>query len=181
MKREDFHLQPVEERDLQLILSWRNSERIRAYMYSDHLITPEEHRVWFEKLKQDQRDIFFLVFYYQTHPVGIVQFNNIDNQIKKCEWGFYIGEENVPKGTGAVMGLLGLEYIFEKHHIHKVYGESFVFNQPSIKFHSKLGFQQEALFQKHVLKNGKYEDVIVFGLLRENWLKQKSTLVKNIF
>jgi len=47
---EECGLRPIEEGDLATVLEWRNSERIRANMYTDHLISREEHRAGFAKV-----------------------------------------------------------------------------------------------------------------------------------
>ena len=39
-------LRPVEASDQDRILAWRNSTDVRAYMYTDHLISPDEHSRW---------------------------------------------------------------------------------------------------------------------------------------
>ena len=39
--------------DSDRLLAWRNSEAVRPYMYSDHLISPEEHARWFAGIAGD--------------------------------------------------------------------------------------------------------------------------------
>ncbi len=87
-----------------------------------------------------------------------------------------MGEEDLPKGTGLMMGYFGLTYTFEKLSIHKIVGEAFGFNQASIKFHKKLGFSQEGILMKHILKNGHYEDIISFATFKEDWTNNKLRL-----
>ena len=36
-------LRPAEASDKARILGWRNSPDVRPYMYTDHLISPDEH------------------------------------------------------------------------------------------------------------------------------------------
>ncbi|OPY58788.1 MAG: ribosomal-protein-S5-alanine N-acetyltransferase [Pelotomaculum sp. PtaU1.Bin035] len=180
MNYKDFGLRSIEEKDLEIILGWRNSDRIRANMFTDHIITMEEHRSWFERLQKRQKDIY-LVFEYNDYPVGIVNFIEMDSQIYTYKWGFYIGEEDVPKGLGSIMGFMGLKYIFKKCNKCKVKGEAFVFNEASINFHKKLGFNEEGYFPKYVLKNGEYKDVILFSLSREDWIKNKPFIRDRVF
>ncbi|MBU5615102.1 UDP-4-amino-4,6-dideoxy-N-acetyl-beta-L-altrosamine N-acetyltransferase [Geomonas azotofigens] len=180
MRPEEFNLRPIEERDLDLVLSWRNSERVRSYMYTDHLIAPEEHRAWFAR----SRDAEFpatLIFEYQGRPVGLKSFNQIDRHSNRCHWGFYLGDLELPRGCGTVMGFLAQEYIFERQGFRKLCAEAFAFNEGSIKYHTRLGFAQEGRLVRHVLKNGCYEDVVVFGTFKENWLANKEALAAKIF
>ena len=45
---EDFQLERLEKKDLELILNWRNAKEIRSVMYEDHQITIDEHLKWYE-------------------------------------------------------------------------------------------------------------------------------------
>lgn len=166
---QDYRLRPLEEKDLDRVLFWRNSERVRVNMYHDHLITPEEHHAWFQRLKTSEA--LSLVFECNGNPVGIVNFSGMDKRSGQREWGFYIGVENMPKGTGFMMGNMGLYYAFEVLNVSKLFGEVFEFNTRSIHFHTKLGFRSDGTLHKHVLKNGKDVKILFFGLDKEDWLK----------
>lgn len=149
-------------------------------MYSDHIITSEEHHAWFAKVKQESR-VICRVFEYDGNPLGIVNFTQIDRQSKKCYWGFYIGEPHAPKGSGLAMGYLALKYIFEELEFFKLCSEVFSFNKTSINYHKKLGFVEEGRFVKHVLKNGVYEDILAMAIFRDDWEKRKHKLEKQCF
>lgn len=177
---ENYRLRPVEEADLEKMLEWRNSDRIRAVMFTDRIITMDEHREWFERLNKEKNAVC-KIFEFQGRTVGVVNIVQIDRYNNKCSWGFYLGEVDVPRGTGTVMGFLALEHIFEVMGIHKLFAEALAFNTQSIKFHKKLGFIEEGRFAKHVLKNGNYEDVIAMALFNEEWMKFKGQLKKICF
>jgi len=179
-RREDYSLRPLAEEDLERVLAWRNSERIRAGMYTDHVISPEEHRAWFERVRGEKRPPV-MVFEHRGNPIGIVSISNRDDRNGRSYWGFYIGEAAAPRGSGTAMGFFGLEYIFETLNVRKLIGEAFSFNEASIRFHKKLGFSEEGRFAKHVLKKGLYEDVVSFALFREDWLRRKKDLEEACF
>lgn len=168
-------MRPVERDDLERILEWRNSERIRTNMYSDHVITMEEHRAWFERTKQHSGSIY-LIFEIRNQPAGLVYFADIDRNNGKSHWGFYLGAEDLPRGSGTAMGVIGLEYAFTQLNLRKLYGEVFAFNEASLRFHKKLGFVEEGRFAGHVLKSGVYEDVVSLALFREEWQKSRQAL-----
>lgn len=180
MRREEFNLRPIEERDLDMVLSWRNSDRVRSYMYTDHIITPEEHRAWFERTGAAEFPTT-LIFEYRGTPTGLKSFSQIDHYNNRCYWGFYLGDLELPRGCGTVMGFLALEYIFEQQNFRKVCAEAFAFNKGSLKYHMRLGFTEEGCFLKHVLKNGNYEDIMSFAIFKESWLANKSALTAKVF
>lgn len=179
-RREDYRLRPMEEADLEKVLEWRNSKRIRINMFTDHIITMDEHQAWFNRVKQSQSAIH-KIFQFQGCPVGMVSFTNIDRHNNRCYWGFYLGEEALPRRTGLVMGFLGVKYAFEELGIRKLCGEVFAFNTSSIGFHKKLGFSEEGRFAQHILKNGNYEDIIAFALFKEDWLRKGFEMEKELF
>lgn len=100
-----FQLRLIEEPDLAQILKWRNSNRIKQYMYSDKEISWEEHLGWFQRVKDDSSKKIF-VFLQEDIPLGFVQFYDICVQHNRCYWGFYIGEETAPAGSGTRMATL---------------------------------------------------------------------------
>lgn len=179
-RRDLCRLRPIERSDLDMVLRWRNSERIRANMYTDHLITVEEHVAWFAMLQSREKPTF-MIFEYQEEPLGVISIDQIDPASRSCHWGIYIGAESAPRGSGMSMGFLGLEYIFETLALGKVIGEAFAFNQASINFHRRLGFAEAGVLPRHIARNDSYLDVEVFEMIDEDWYKLKAGLEKTCF
>ncbi|MBD1835587.1 UDP-4-amino-4,6-dideoxy-N-acetyl-beta-L-altrosamine N-acetyltransferase [Cyanobacteria bacterium FACHB-472] len=173
--REDCRLRPIAESDLEKVLAWRNSERIRANMFTDHIIALDEHQAWFKRIQQES-PVECQIFEFKTSAVGVVNITQIDKINQKCYWGFYLGEVNLPRGTGSAMGYLALEHIFDNLNMHKVCSEIFTFNQESLKFHKRFGFVEEGYFKKHIFKNQQYENIVFMALLKDEWLKIKAGL-----
>ena len=67
-----------------------------------------------------------------------------------------------------------MNYIFEVMKIRKLCAEAFAFNSASVNFHKRLGFIEEGRLVKHILKNGRYEDIISFALFEEDWVRHRS-------
>jgi UDP-4-amino-4,6-dideoxy-N-acetyl-beta-L-altrosamine N-acetyltransferase len=180
LQQKDCNLRLLKESDLEQVLNWRNSERIRANMYNDHVITEAEHFAWFGKL-QTNPNCCHLIFEYQGVPIGVVNITQIDNNNNRCYWGFYLGVENTPPGCGLVMGYYGLDYIFDELHIRKLCSEVLAFNFPSLKYQLKLGFVEEGCFKEHILKNGIFEDIVCLALFANVWQKTKDTIALRCF
>lgn len=179
-KKQDYQLRKMSEIDRERVLQWRNSDRVRAYMYTDHIIGIEEHRAWFEKVQQNQ-NMLYLICELQNRPIGLVCFTDIDRYNQNCSWGFYLGETDVPSGSGACMEFLALEYAFEILKIRKLCCEVFDFNDKVIKLHKKFLFEEEGRLIKHRMKNGDYHDIVCLYLFRETWLQNKDKFSKIIF
>lgn len=179
-RQEKCRLRRMEHSDLDLVLRWRNSERIRQAMYTDHVITRDEHYAWFERVTRDGVSMHF-VFEYEGRPLGVVNVGDIDRRNLRCVWGFYIGEETAPSGSGTAMGYLALEHLFEKEGFHRVMGEALADNEASIKYHLRLGFVEEGRLVDHVVKNGRYTDVISFAIIDRVWRATRGDVAAMIF
>jgi UDP-4-amino-4,6-dideoxy-N-acetyl-beta-L-altrosamine N-acetyltransferase len=167
--KEGCYLREMLLNDLAQVLDWRNSERVSKYMLTDQVITMEEHQNWFVNLKNETKSKH-LIFEYQGVSSGVVNFTNIDYRNHKCNWGFYLGNEYLPSGTGTIMGSLAIQYAFEVLNIRKLCAEVLVFNEGSISLHLKLGFVEEGRHIKHVLNKGVYVDVLCFGFINEQFI-----------
>jgi UDP-4-amino-4,6-dideoxy-N-acetyl-beta-L-altrosamine N-acetyltransferase len=176
---EDYCLRKLKEQDREQILRWRNSDRIRANMYTDHIIAPTEHRIWFDRVTRDE-SVIYLLFEYRQRPTGLVYFTDIDRENGKCMWGFYLSETDLPRGSGTVMGYLAMNHIFEEKKMRKVCGEVLDFNAASQKFFKRLGFTEEGRLRQHVLKNGNYVDVVLFSLFSHAWCSSHRILVEEM-
>ncbi len=165
----NYAIRFIVDDDLPYLLRWRNLESVRKYMYTDHIISPEEHARWYDTIKADQAKAY-LMFTYEHRPVGLSNFNGVNPEEGKCLWGFYLGETDLPKGSGTILGYLSLNYIFEQRDINKVSGEVLDFNLPSRNFFERLGFQHEGIMRKYARKGTELIDVHLFGMLRAEWL-----------
>jgi UDP-4-amino-4,6-dideoxy-N-acetyl-beta-L-altrosamine N-acetyltransferase len=176
----EFRLRDMVEEDLETVLEWRNQSWIRANMYTDHVISLDEHRAWFSRAKLDPAAVY-LVCECNGKPIGCVNFVHIDRGNHKAFWGFYLGEENGPKGRGSAMEFLALEYAFGPLDLRKLCAEVFSFNDKVVSLHGKFGFQQEGLYRQHVLKDGQYQDVVAIALFRDDWMLLREKMEKICF
>lgn len=166
-------IRKVIEADLPTILSWRNHVSVRQYMLSQHEITLDEHRNWFQQVNKDSARSLLIVEKDNT-AIGFVQFSNV----KPCgcaEWGFYINPLLIGKGYGSLFGSLVLDYAFSDLNLHKVYGQTLASNTSSIRFHQKMGFVQEGTLRQHCLLDNQYYDLLCFGLLSDEWYLKRCT------
>lgn len=160
-------LRPMQSQDLERVLAWRNHPEVRRHMYTQRLITLEEHRAWFERARQaPQRHL--LIYEQDGEPLGFVNLNVVDTAAGRADWGFYLAPE-APRGSGQGLGQCTLTYAFTTLKLHKLCGEVLADNTRSQRFHERLGFRREATHRDHFHDGNTYHDVIGFGLLAEEW------------
>jgi UDP-4-amino-4,6-dideoxy-N-acetyl-beta-L-altrosamine N-acetyltransferase len=180
MNDPSLRLREVLASDCDRIYEWRNSERVHSVMASDHIILPDEHRDWFDRMLVNP-SVKYLIFELSDEPCGLVCFTDINRTHERGSWGFYLGRGDLPKGTGTRLGFLSLEYAFEALLIRKLCGEVLEYNEPSNRLFRKLGFIQEGRLQKHIYKSGNYHDIILYAIFSSDWISAKEELRRIVF
>ena len=178
--REGCLLRSMEERDLDMVRGWRNSDRVRRASFTDHVIGADEHRSWFERVSRSDATEPF-VFECEGRPVGVVNLVDIDHAESACAWGFYIGAEDAPRGAGGAMGFCALEHVFEHLRLRSLRGEALAANEASIRYHERLGFTRTDRLVGHTEKDGVPEDVLVFVLDEASWTESREMLLAKTF
>ena len=154
------------EGDLEQVLAWRNHPEVARYMYTQHEISLDEHARWFSRTSQDPNR-HLLVFEIDAEPLGFINIHQMGSG-GVADWGFYVAPD-APKGTGQALGQAAMRYAFEVASLQKLCGQALVFNERSIRFHMKLGFQREGVLRHQHFDGQQYHDVICFGLLANEW------------
>lgn len=92
--------------------------------------------------------------------------------------GLGIGEsEYWGKGYGTdVMNVL-LRFAFDEINLHRVTLTVFEYNPRAIRSYEKAGFSHEGRLRKILNKEGKRWDVLLMGILREEWMGLDAAMV----
>jgi UDP-2,4-diacetamido-2,4,6-trideoxy-beta-L-altropyranose hydrolase/UDP-4-amino-4,6-dideoxy-N-acetyl-beta-L-altrosamine N-acetyltransferase len=165
-KEKAARVRPMQVQDLHTVLAWRNHPAIRQHMLTQHEISLEEHRAWFERSTQDPHKKCLIVE-EENVALGYVYFSGV--QIgATAEWGFYTAPD-APKGSGKKLGQASLDYAFNNLGLKKVAGHVLAANLGSIKFHQKLGFQSEDLLSTPQSSGNRNPELKSFVLTSEEW------------
>lgn len=160
-------LRKIEEKDLELILSWRNHPIIRQSMFQQDTITIEAHRAWFHR-ESEKSDACWLIYSNESDtPSGVIYCTNIDTKNRHGFWGFYTAPD-APKGTGTAMCKEAINYFFDALELKKINAEVIESNQRSHSFHKKMGFNVEGVFIEHYKSKFGYESVTRYALIKKN-------------
>ncbi len=102
--------------------------------------------------------------------IGGITLFNFDQIARTCELGVGIGDRAYwGRGYGRDAIRTLLDYAFRLRNIHKVYLAIYSNNERAIRCYRACGFVEEGRQRKQAWVNGEYVDVILMGLLREEW------------
>jgi len=175
-----FKLRPVQEDDLEMLLEWRNQDCVRKYMYTSHIISPEEHKNWYDRNKGlDSTKLF--IFEFEKAPFAFLNISEINKKNKTCSWAFYIGQNiQSVKALGYFMEIVALDKMVNELGIRKISCEVLEFNKAVIKMHKKFGFEEEGIFKKHISVEDGYVDVHRLAMFSENWETNRINILEDL-
>ncbi|AZS23431.1 MULTISPECIES: UDP-4-amino-4,6-dideoxy-N-acetyl-beta-L-altrosamine N-acetyltransferase [unclassified Caulobacter] len=173
-------LREVVEGDRERLLAWRNSPDVSAYMYSDHKIGHEEHDHWFDVARHDPRRRYWVIE-ADGEPVGLANLADIDFAHRRCAWAYYLASPKVRGlGVGSFVEFQIIEYVFGQLGLNKLWCEVLISNESVWRLHELYGFQREALFRQHVMKQGHEVDVVGLGLLSCDWAVRREAMAERL-
>jgi UDP-4-amino-4,6-dideoxy-N-acetyl-beta-L-altrosamine N-acetyltransferase len=169
-------LRPFEQGDARRVFDWRNSEDVARWMYRDGPIPANEHGRWIYALLSEadepEPSRLYWIIEVDAAPVGVANLVRIDRANGKADWAYYLADPAVRgRGVGAAVEYAVIDHAFGALGLEKLWCEVLVENTAVIALHESFGFQREALYRRHVRKDGVARDAVGLGLLAQDWAK----------
>ncbi|WP_153978089.1 GNAT family N-acetyltransferase [Paenibacillus xylanilyticus] len=89
-----------------------------------------------------------------------------DHRYDHGEMAYWIGEAYWGMGYATEASQAILHFAFHVKRFHKVYGRHFASNPASGKVLQRIGMIQEGVLMDHVKKEGQYESLIYYGIVK---------------
>ena len=74
------------------------------------------------------------------------------------------------KGIGSEASKLILDFAFKRLNLNKVYLQTSERFEGAINMYKKIGFIKDGILRQHYYSNGRYEDKIIFSILKEEYI-----------
>lgn len=131
-----------------------------------------EQEDWYEKAVRSADKRFTIALTEDGSPVGMAALTDIDWVNRSAFHGIKL-HPSCPRrqglGTDAVFALM--RYAFDELNLNRLDTAWLLYNQPSKHLYEKLGWHEEGIKKQAVYRNGRYHDIAVAGVLREDYLK----------
>ena len=157
----------------------RNHPAIRSAMYTDHIISQEEHARWIAGLPGDDRRLVFVVLATEDEVLGLVSVTAIDRLHGTADWAFYLAPE-ARGGLGAALEFHLLEFVFGELGLEKLNCEVLESNPAVVRMHARFIFKEEGFRRSNAVKDGVRIGVHFLGLTREDWIEGRDAVQERI-
>ena len=164
----------IELRDLlpedeERLFLWRGEPEVARWMSDADVSGREAHRAWFDQLRGDP-DFKGWMIHSGGGPAGLLTLTGLAGHHRRAAWNWFIGDREARgRGVGRAAQVLGLDQAFGALGLHKVFAEVMADNDAAMKVQTGAGFRREGYLRGHVLKDGAPRDVVMLGILAEEW------------
>jgi len=167
-------LVPYSKDSIPTFLKWLNDPEITAYLRIYKPLTLEEEIDHYEKVVRNPNVINFSIVTLQSEENSGKLIGNTGAEINTKDrvaiLGILIGEKDYwGKGYGADALRVMIDYCFNTLNMERVELSTYEYNTRAQKCYHKVGFVDEGIQRKAKYHEGKYYDILMMGLLRDEW------------
>lgn len=179
-------LLPVSRDDVRRIAQWLADPEVNASWYgSDDAGNPihiaYSPKAMLQALPEERNRVFstpgrliFSIYTDENDHIGEAQ-AELEEPLRNAQLFVLIGRKdlwNQHYGTAAMLAMLDL--VFNIHGLHRAWVDVPEYNIPALRMCEHIGFVLEGRLRRTRLKDGKWYDSIVMGLLVDEYARRKA-------
>jgi RimJ/RimL family protein N-acetyltransferase len=178
IKTQRLLLAPHRKENYREIKEWESDPELLYFNDSsppkNNKMSLSEAQTYLYNIMKNNSDSFIHYAIYLNNEsntfIGYGAIAFIDHFNLSCKLSIVIGAKN-EWGKGFAKEALHeiIKFCFLKLKMNRVGAEIYAFNERSIKLFEGLHFKREGIIREAVNKKGKWEDEIIFGLLKSEW------------
>jgi len=173
LNRSPIYLRALEMTDFDNEFAWHNDSALYDYLRGNfHWVSHLTEEEWLRQHSlYSANEINLAICISETHEhIGNIYLRDIDWVSRRAELHLFIGNSiNRGHGYGEAAVRSILKYAFKNLGLKRIFLFVLASNAPAISLYKKCGFLEEGKLRNHAFKNGKAEDILVMGLLEEDW------------
>jgi len=165
LRGETVTLRTIEDEDVPFLQETVNDPAVRHGLSASQPMTEQAEREWLESETGLDSENAHLLVCVDGDPVGTVGLMAVSTQPGIAEIGYFLSPDAWGNGyaTDAVRTLA--EYGFQERRLHRMYAKVLAGNDGSRRVLEKAGFEREGTLRDHWFRDGRHEDVYMYGLL----------------
>ena len=153
-------------------------KEIRKYTLNIPFPYTKAHAVDFIKQATTNRKLksayeFAITSTNDNEVIGGISLMNLDWKNKNAELGYWLGKKYRNKGYISEAIKLILGFAFNELKLNRISARLWEKNLASIKVLKKNKFKKEGLLREMVFKAGKWQNDLVYAVIRKDWVASK--------
>ena len=152
-------------------------KEVQLYTGTKHIPTEESIIFYVNEIIEDESRYDFLIINREGKIIGESVINEIDTDNMSGHFRICLFDsKNFGQGMGTEATKITLKFGFEELNLHRIELEVFSFNERGYRAYRRVGFVEEGRKREAVFIEGKHHDIIMMGILRDEFLNQRNDL-----
>jgi len=170
---ETIYLRPLEPEDGPEVAAWFRDAEISGPFSNGLPVSAEAARRRAETLARDERQVGLAVaLRADDRLVGAVRLHRLDPRRRSADYSLALAPGSSFRGAAAAAReatRLVLAYAFDTLNLNRVHVQFLASDRAARSRYAEAGFTEEGILRQEAWRDGRYEDVVVMALLREEY------------
>lgn len=166
-------LRPLEERDVDDILTWVNDPAIVGNLaaFSGDPFTREQELEWIRRVRSSRSDVVFTITAEDDgRYLGQCGIHQIHERSRVGRLACIIARrDEMGRGHGSAAIRAVLDHAFGALALHKTWLMVFAQNTRSRGIYARLGFREEGVLREEYFHEGAWHDMVRMSMLAREW------------
>jgi len=174
---EKLYLRSIDEGDLnENYQSWFNDDEVCKFnshhRFPNYKQNMEEY--YNNVIKSKNNLILAIIDKKNDRHIGNISLQEIDQINRSAEFAIIIGDKSCwGRGDGREAAGLIISHGFKSLNLNRIYCGTAEDNIGMQKLAESIGFKKEGVAKQALFKDGRYKDVINFGLTKDDYIEKK--------
>ncbi len=174
-----LRLRAPERSDIPRFVEWLNNPEVTRGLTMVYPMSLEEETRWFENMMKQPPELHPWVIEVQSEAgwtaIGNCGFHDVDWRNSNAEFGIFIGDQSYwGQGIGQEAIQVLLQVGFDTMNLHRIWLRVMANNARAIKCYEALGFVHEGSKREAEYRDGRFVDMLLMSLLRDEWKRRSS-------
>jgi len=173
------YFRAFEEEDAELIYKWRNDDDLRSLSTGlNRRMCRDEALEWVKaRMRHNPYQVFWAICVKDTQEmIGYACLTDIHYINSSANFsGIVIGDKKYQDGIAWIETYLFVyEYAFERLNLNRLYGHAIEDHKTTLAIRAAMFNTKEGVLRQNAFKNGRFYDVSVSSILRDEYFAHKS-------
>lgn len=168
---ETIYFRPLEPGDGVSVARWLREHELGGRFASGLPMSEEAGQRHVENLTRDERQVAAAIARRADDKLlGVIRIYNLQPQ--RRSGGYRLALDPEARGAEKIAlesTRLVLDYVFETLGLNRLWIHELAAAEGVRKRYAKAGFTEEGILRQEAFQDGRYEDVVVMGMLRDEW------------
>jgi len=168
---EKVYLRPLEKEDGPALVPWLNDPAVTRTLQISQPMSLLAEIAYLEKISQSKDDVTLGIVSRQSDKlIGAAGLHQIDWRARHASFGILIGIlEEWGKGYGTEATHLMMHHAFGTMNLNRVWLHVVSTHEAGIRAYERVGFRREGVLRQQFYREGRYQDLLVMAILRDEW------------